>query len=314
MINRIYLAGGCFWGVEGYFKRIEGVVDTECGYANGNTKNPSYEEVCRKNTGHAEAVRIDFDDNIISLEDLLIYYFRIIDPISVNKQGNDVGTQYRTGIYYTDEGQLPIINAALKREQEKYIDKIAVEVLEIENFYDAEEYHQNYLDKNPNGYCHINLEWANEPIVMSENYKKENNESLKNRLTDLQYDVTMNAATEAPFRNEYWDSFERGIYVDITSGEPLFFSTDKFESGCGWPSFSKPIQKDLVRYKEDLSLGRRRIEVRSNSADAHLGHVFNDGPAELGGLRYCINSAALKFIPLEKMEEEGYGYLIKYLP
>ena len=300
MINRIYLAGGCFWGVEGYFKRIKGVVDTECGYANGNTKNPSYEDVCRKNTGHAEAVRIDFDDNIISLEDLLIYYFRIIDPISVNKQGNDVGTQYRTGIYYTDEEQLPIINDALKREQEKYIDKIAVEVLEI--------------DKNPNGYCHINLEWANEPIVRSENYKKENNESLKNRLTDLQYDVTMNAATEAPFRNEYWDSFERGIYVDITSGEPLFFSTDKFESGCGWPSFSKPIQKDLVKYKEDLSLGRRRIEVRSNSADAHLGHVFNDGPAELGGLRYCINSAALKFIPLEKMEEEGYGYLIKYLP
>ena len=314
MINRIYLAGGCFWGVEGYFKRIKGVVDTECGYANGNTKNPSYEDVCRKNTGHAEAVRIDFDDNIISLEDLLIYYFRIIDPISVNKQGNDVGTQYRTGIYYTDEGQLPIINDALKREQEKYIDKIAVEVLEIENFYDAEEYHQNYLDKNPNGYCHINLEWANEPIVRSENYKKENDESLKNRLTDLQYNVTMNAATEAPFRNEYWDSFERGIYVDITSGEPLFFSTDKFESGCGWPSFSKPIQKDLVKYKEDLSLGRRRIEVRSNSADAHLGHVFNDGPAELGGLRYCINSAALKFIPLEKMEEEGYGYLIKYLP
>ena len=314
MINRIYLAGGCFWGVEGYFKRIKGVVDTECGYANGNTKNPSYEDVCRKNTGHAEAVRIDFDDNIISLEDLLIYYFRIIDPISVNKQGNDVGTQYRTGIYYTDEGQLPIINDALKREQEKYIDKIAVEVLEIENFYDAEEYHQNYLDKNPNGYCHINLEWANEPIVRSENYKKENDESLKDRLTDLQYDVTMNAATEAPFRNEYWDSFERGIYVDITSGEPLFFSTDKFESGCGWPSFSKPIQKDLVKYKEDLSLGRRRIEVRSNSADAHLGHVFNDGPAELGGLRYCINSAALKFIPLEKMEEEGYGYLIKYLP
>jgi len=314
MINRIYLAGGCFWGVEGYFKRIKGVVDTECGYANGNTKNPSYEDVCRKNTGHAEAVRIDFDDNIISLEDLLIYYFRIIDPISVNKQGNDVGTQYRTGIYYTDEGQLPIINDALKREQEKYIDKIAVEVLEIENFYDAEEYHQNYLDKNPNGYCHINLEWANEPIVRSENYKKENDENLKNRLTDLQYNVTMNAATEAPFRNEYWDSFERGIYVDITSGEPLFFSTDKFESGCGWPSFSKPIQKDLVKYKEDLSLGRRRIEVRSNSADAHLGHVFNDGPAELGGLRYCINSAALKFIPLEKMEEEGYGYLIKYLP
>ena len=314
MIREIYLAGGCFWGVEGYFKRIEGVKDTTCGYANGKTANPSYEDVCRHNTGHAETVRVLFDADVINLEDLLIYYFRIIDPVSVNKQGNDVGTQYRTGIYYTDESLLPVIKAAVEREQRKYNEKIAVEVLPLENFYSAEEYHQNYLDKNPNGYCHINLEWANEPIVRSENYKKENDENLKNRLTDLQYNVTMNAATEAPFRNEYWDSFERGIYVDITSGEPLFFSTDKFESGCGWPSFSKPIQKDLVKYKEDLSLGRRRIEVRSNSADAHLGHVFNDGPAELGGLRYCINSAALKFIPLEKMEEEGYGYLIKYLP
>ena len=158
MINRIYLAGGCFWGVEGYFKRIKGVVDTSCGYANGNTKNPSYEEVCRHNTGHAETVLIDFDDSILSLEDLLIYYFRIIDPVSVNKQGNDVGTQYRTGIYYTDEAQLPIINEAIEREQRKYSEKIAVEVSSIENFYTAEEYHQDYLDKNPNGYCHINLD------------------------------------------------------------------------------------------------------------------------------------------------------------
>lgn len=313
MINRIYLAGGCFWGVEGYFKRIKGVVDTSCGYANGNTQNPSYEEVCRHNTGHAEAVLIDFDDSVLSLEDLLIYYFRIIDPISVNKQGNDVGTQYRTGIYYTDEAQLPTINEAIEREQRKYSEKIAVEVLPIENFYTAEEYHQDYLDKNPNGYCHINLAWANEPIVRSEEYKKDDDEVLKNRLSALQYDVTMNAATERPFDNEFNSNFEKGIYVDITSGEPLFFSTDKFESGCGWPSFSKPIQKDLVHYKEDLSLGRRRIEVRSSNADIHLGHVFNDGPRELGGLRYCINSAALRFIPLDKMEEEGYGYLIEYV-
>ena len=312
-MNTIYLAGGCFWGVEGYFKRIEGVKGTTCGYANGRTENPSYEDVCRHDTGHAETVKVDFDDEVISLEDLLIYYFRIIDPVSVNKQGNDVGTQYRTGIYYTDESQLPVIKVAIGREQRKYNEKIAVEVLPIENFYTAEEYHQDYLDKNLNGYCHINLSSAYEPIVRSEKYKRKNDEELKESLTPLQYDVTMNAATERPFDNEFNSNFERGIYVDITSGEPLFFSTDKFESGCGWPSFSKPIQKDLVKYSEDLSLGRRRIEVRSNVADAHLGHVFDDGPSELGGLRYCINSAALRFIPLDKMDEEGYGYLKKYV-
>ncbi|MFC2583845.1 MAG: peptide-methionine (R)-S-oxide reductase MsrB [Lachnoanaerobaculum saburreum] len=313
MIREIYLAGGCFWGVEGYFKRIEGVKDTTCGYANGKTANPSYEDVCRHNTGHAETVRVLFDTDVINLEDLLIYYFRIIDPVSVNKQGNDVGTQYRTGIYYTDESLLPVIKAAVEREQRKYNEKIAVEVLPLENFYSAEEYHQNYLDKNPNGYCHINLNLANEPIVRSENYKKLDDKELKEKLTTLQYDVTMNAATERPFDNEFNSNFERGIYVDITSGEPLFLSTDKFESGCGWPSFSKPIQKDLVRYNEDLSLGRRRIEVRSNAADAHLGHVFDDGPSELGGLRYCINSAALRFIPIDKMDAQGYGYLKKYI-
>ena len=312
-MNTIYLAGGCFWGVEGYFKRIEGVKGTTCGYANGRTENPSYEDVCRHDTGHAETVKVDFDDEVISLEDLLIYYFRIIDPVSVNKQGNDVGTQYRTGIYYSDESQLPVIKAAIEREQRKYNEKIAVEVLPIENFYSAEEYHQDYLDKNPNGYCHINLGLADEPIVRSEKYKRKNDEELKESLTPLQYDVTVNAATERPFDNEFNSNFERGIYVDITSGEPLFFSTDKFESGCGWPSFSKPIQKDLVKYSEDLSLGRRRIEVRSNVADAHLGHVFDDGPSELGGLRYCINSAALRFIPIDKMDEESYGYLKKYV-
>ena len=157
------------------------------------------------------------------------------------------------------------------------------------------------------------MDLADEPIVRSEKYKRKNDDELKESLTPLQYDVTVNAATESAFDNEFNSNFERGIYVDITSGEPLFFSTDKFESGCGWPSFSKPIQKDLVKYSEDLSLGRRRIEVRSNVADAHLGHVFDDGSSELGGLRYCINSAALRFIPLDKMDEEGYGYLKKYV-
>ena len=213
MIKEVFLAGGCFWGVEGYFKRIEGVKDTTCGYANGRTENPSYEDVCRHDTGHAETVKVDFDDEVISLEDLLIYYFRIIDPVSVNKQGNDVGTQYRTGIYYTNESQLPVIKAAIEREQRKYNEKIAVEVLPIENFYSAEEYHQDYLDKNPNGYCHINLGLADEPIVRSEKYKRKTDNELKESLTPLQYDVTVNAATERPFDNEFNSNFERGIYV-----------------------------------------------------------------------------------------------------
>ena len=310
-VKEIYLAGGCFWGLEEYFSRINGVIDVVSGYANGNVETTNYQLI--HSTDHAETIHVTYDADKISLRELLLYYFRVIDPFSVNKQGNDVGRQYRTGIYYTDEAQLPTINEAIEREQRKYSEKIAVEVLPIENFYTAEEYHQDYLDKNPNGYCHINLEWANEPIVRSEEYQKDDDEVLKNRLSALQYDVTMNAATERPFDNEFNSNFEKGIYVDITSGEPLFFSTDKFESGCGWPSFSKPIQKDLVHYREDLSLGRRRIEVRSSNADIHLGHVFNDGPSELGGLRYCINSAALRFIPLDKMEEEGYGYLIEYV-
>ena len=310
-VKEIHLAGGCFWGLEAYMQKLNGVEDAISGYANGKTENPTYYDL--HTSGHAETVKVIYKPEIISLEDLLTHYLRVVNPVSVNKQGNDVGTQYRTGIYYTDEAQLPTINEAIEKEQRKYSEKIAVEVLPIENFYTAEEYHQDYLDKNPNGYCHINLAWANEPIVRSEEYIKDDDEVLKNRLSALQYDVTMNAATERPFDNEFNSNFEKGIYVDITSGEPLFFSTDKFESGCGWPSFSKPIQKDLVHYKEDLSLGRRRIEVRSSNADIHLGHVFNDGPRELGGLRYCINSAALRFIPLDKMEEEGYGYLIEYV-
>ena len=315
-LKTIYLAGGCFWGTEKYLEQIKGVVSTEVGYANGRTENPSYEDVCYKNTGHAETVKVEYDANVLSLKDLLTLFYEVIDPTSVNRQGNDVGTQYKTGIYYIDEVDLPIIKESLKELKREYPVPLAIEVEPLRNYYPAEEYHQKYLDKNPGGYCHIGEEeFAKAKAVQAAKkpYQVKSKEELENTLTPLQYEVTQNSATEPPFQNEYWQKFKEGIYVDITTGEPLFVSTDKFESGCGWPSFSKPISPDLVRELNDNSHGMQRIEVRSKTGDAHLGHVFPDGPRELGGLRYCINSASLKFIPKEEMAAKGYGYLLKLL-
>lgn len=313
----IYLAGGCFWGLEAYMQKLNGVEDAISGYANGKTENPSYYDL--KTSGHAETVKVLYNPEIISLEDILAHYLRVVNPVSINKQGNDVGTQYRTGIYYTDEAEKAIIENVLAKEQTKHDKPIAIEVEPLRQFYEAEEYHQDYLEKNPGGYCHIDLSLADklldkdeEPIIDSSRYIKPSDEELKKNLTDIQYDVTQNSATERAFSHEYHDSFKRGIYVDITTKEPLFSSTDKFESGCGWPSFSKPISKDVVKYFEDNSHFMHRTEVRSRSGDAHLGHVFNDGPKEMGGQRYCINGASLEFIPYEEMDEKGYGYL-KYL-
>ena len=313
----IYLAGGCFWGLEAYMQKLNGVEDAISGYANGKTENPSYYDL--KTSGHAETVKVIYNPLIISLEDILAHYLRVVNPVSINKQGNDVGTQYRTGIYYTDEADKAIIENILAKEQTKHDKPIAIEVEPLKQFYDAEEYHQDYLEKNPGGYCHIDLSLADkpldkdeEPVIDSSRYIKPSDEELKKNLTDIQYDVTQNSATERAFSHEYHDSFKRGIYVDITTKEPLFSSTDKFESGCGWPSFSKPISKDVVKYFEDNSHFMHRTEVRSRSGNAHLGHVFNDGPKELGGQRYCINGASLEFIPYDEMDEKGYGYL-KYL-
>lgn len=313
-LKTIYLAGGCFWGMEKYLSLIPGVKETESGYANGSTPSPTYEEVCRKGTGHAETVKVVYDPEEVSLPFLLEQYYAVIDPLSVNRQGNDVGEQYRTGIYYTDEKDRPIIETSLKRFQQHFKQPLAIEVQPLRQYSRAEEYHQRYLDKNPGGYCHIPSAKFREAALAREatpSYHRKTDEELRRLLTPEQFAVTRNNATEPPFRNEYFNNGRPGIYVDVTTGEPLFLSTDKFDSGCGWPSFSKPIKEELVQEKRDLSHGMSRTEVRSKTGDAHLGHVFPDGPKERGGLRYCINSASLKFIPEQDMEAQGYG---KYLP
>lgn len=307
----IYLAGGCFWGLEAYMERIQGVIDAVSGYANGKGDTTNYQLLHA--TDHAETVKVTYDPNKISLDKLLQYYFRVIDPTSINKQGNDRGRQYRTGIYYQNEQDKAVIEAALKTLQSKYQVPIQIEVEPLKNYVEAEEYHQDYLKKNPNGYCHIDIKKADEPLIDDKKYPKPSDAELKQKLTALQYDVTQGKHTERSFSNEYWDNFAPGIYVDITTGEPLFSSKDKFESGCGWPSFTKPIAAEVAEYQRDNSFNMTRIEVLSRSGHAHLGHVFDDGPRDKGGLRYCINSASIKFIPLDEMEKQGYGDLIPFV-
>jgi peptide methionine sulfoxide reductase msrA/msrB len=321
-VKEIYFAGGCFWGTEHFFQQVRGVVGTEVGYANGNTENPTYEQVVSHTTGFAETVKVKYDPEQVDLKLLIDLYFKTIDPTSIDKQGNDRGNQYRTGIYSTDKETEAIVKAEVEKLAKNYSKPVVVETIPLKNFYRAEDYHQDYLDKNPGGYCHIEpglFEMARNanPLPKKESkevkYQKQDKEVLKKKLTAEQYNVTQENGTERPFQNEYWDETREGIYVDITTGEPLFVSTDKFESGCGWPSFSKPITKKLIDEKLDRTHGMTRVEVRSKTGDAHLGHVFNDGPADKGGLRYCINSASLKFIPKAEMKEKGYGEYISLL-
>ncbi len=323
----IYLAGGCFWGIEAYMERVDGVVDAVSGYANGNTANPSYEQVIR-GSGHAETVKVTYDADKIDLDTVLKYYFRVVDPTSVNKQGNDRGVQYRSGVYYTDKEDKAVIDAALKRVQSQYKQKVVVENEALDNFYLAEAYHQDYLAKNPNGYCHVDLSLADEKpagtpstklapantvaeALDPKRYAGFDKGALKNTLTKAQYDITQDAGTERAFSHEYDELFAPGIYVDVVSGEPLFLSTDKYQSGCGWPSFTKPIDMQVITQHEDKAFNMVRTEVRSRVADSHLGHVFTDGPKDRGGLRYCINGGALQFIPVNVMPQSGYAPLVK---
>ncbi len=315
-LKSIYLAGGCFWGVEAYMSRIAGVYDVASGYANGKTENPTYENVVYDNTGHAETVRVVYDPKQVSITELLNKFFKVVDPTSLNKQGNDIGTQYRSGIYYENDEAKTEIDAVIENLRTQYDDEIVVEVTTLNNFYYAEEYHQDYLEKNPNGYCHINLNASNDKsdeLVDEEDYPAPSDEIIKETLSPLEYNVTRKDATEPAFSHELNDNYEVGIYVDIVTGEPLFLSTDKFDSGTGWPSFTKPISPEvLIENGSNFSIFTG-VEIKSRSGENHLGHVFNDGPAEEGGLRYCMNGSALRFVDYNSMTEEGYGYLMHLL-
>ena len=280
----IYLAGGCFWGVEAFIARLKGVNSTEVGYANGRDLAPTYEKVCTGKTGHAETVKATYNPKIITLEEILENFFKIIDPYSKNRQGPDIGTQYRTGIYWQDPADRDIVISFLKEKQKLTDKRIAVEAYPISSFYPAEGYHQKYLERNPQGYCHVDLN-----LIDDEEF---------NHLSKEEYEITQLSLTEPPFSGKYDDFFEEGVYVDVVDGEVLFSSDDKFDSGCGWPAFSKPVSDDVIVKHRDFSHGTTRIEVRSAKSNSHLGHLFHDG---LGGSpRYCINSAALKFIPKKK--------------
>lgn len=329
MYSTIYLAGGCFWGLEAFLKRLPGVHHTQVGYANGTTQNPNYCDVCYRNTGHAETVLVQYDKSVISLDILLDAFFTVTDPTSLNRQGNDCGVQYRSGIYWVQEGDVPIIRQALERQRHLCARCIVTESEPLTCFYPAEEAHQNYLEHNPGGYCHIDLA-ASEPfiallsdqqdyrenttdniyeLIQNQGYQAPDNDTLKELLSHEEYQVVRRNATEAPFSHPLNDHNEVGIYVDIVSGEPLFSSDAKFESGCGWPAFSRPLADQVITELTDYSFGSVRTEVRSEAGDAHLGHVFADGPLESGGLRYCINGSALRFIAYDNLEHEGYGYL-----
>lgn len=316
-LQEIYLAGGCFWGVEAYMERVYGVYDVTSGYANGTTENPTYNDVISGETGHAETVHIQFDPERTDLQTILDHFFMIIDPTSLNKQGNDRGTQYRSGVFYSDPTQKAIIDEKVAKEQEQYKKDIVTEVEPLTSYTLAEEEHQDYLEKNPNGYCHVEFDTLEDQeipsVIDAAAYPKPNDKELKGKLTEEQYQVTQGDNTEAAYSNEYWDTYDDGIYIDVATGEPLFSSADKYDSKCGWPSFTKPIIPEVVSEHKDESFNMVRIEVRSRAGDSHLGHVFPDGPKDKGGLRYCINSAAIDFVALDEMEDKGYGYLTSYV-
>ncbi|MFJ8247454.1 peptide-methionine (S)-S-oxide reductase MsrA [Peribacillus asahii] len=301
-------AGGCFWCMVSPFDELPGVKEVISGYTGGHKVNPTYEEVCTDTTGHYEAVQISFDSAVMSYQKLLDLFWQQIDPTDDAGQFNDRGLSYRTAILFHSEEQriLAETSKAKLAESGRFKKPIVTAILPAGPFYKAEEKHQHYYKRNP---FHYNLykEGSGRANFIRENWKKrKSDEELRKELTPIQYEVTRKNATEPPFQNEYWNHIEEGIYVDIISGEPLFSSIDKYDAGCGWPSFTKPLRRSELEERFDTSHGMRRIEVRVKASDAHLGHVFDDGPGP-DRARYCINSAALRFVPKNKLQEKGYG-------
>ena len=308
----IYFAGGCFWGLEKLMQSIPGVIGTTVGYANGRSDLvPDYQIVSTGRSGYRETVRVEYDSTKISLDALLFSYFRVIDPTLENRQGNDRGTQYQTGVYYVDDSSKETVMRIAEIERERH-PAFKVEIGPLTSFYDAEEHHQKYLDKNPGGYCHIGADEfkeATEMIIDPGKYPRPKSEKIAEILDETAFSVTQKGNTEPAFQNAFWDRHEKGIYVDVVTGEPLFASSDKYQSSCGWPAFSKSIDENTVISREDNSFGMERTEVKSRAGNSHLGHVFSGDRESPSGTRYCINSASLRFIPYAEMEKEGYGYL-----
>lgn len=309
-------AGGCFWCMVEPFDERPGILSVISGYTGGTLANPTYEEVCSNKTGHVEAVQITFDPSIVKYEDLVELFWQQIDPTDPGGQFHDRGSSYKTAIFFHNETQRLIAEKSKSTLEDsgRFTKSITTKIIEAKPFYEAEAEHQDYYKKNPthyNAYRH----GSGRQSFIDEHWqaKDAEDEDLKTNLSPMQYHVTQEDGTEPPFHNEYWDEFAEGIYVDIVSGEVLFSSKDKFDAHCGWPSFTKPINAGEVTEHKDHSHGMIRTEVRSKSANSHLGHVFPDGPKEHGGLRYCINSAALKFIRKEEMEEKGYGQYLSLL-
>lgn len=318
--QKAVFAGGCFWCMEAAFQEQNGVIDVTSGYTGGEGKDPTYNDYYKK--GHLEAIEVTYDPSKISYPDLLDVFWTQIDPTDEKGQFVDRGKHYSSAIFYNNDEQKNQAIESKKKlsESGRFSKPIVTPISPASRFYKAESYHQDYYIKNTSDYKRyragsgrdqfLDKTWGKDknfscPITSS-GYKKPEDKKLKEALTPLQYEVTQKNATETPFNNEYWDNKKEGIYVDAVSGEVLFSSKDKFDSGTGWPSFTKPLKEENLIEKQDKSHSMTRVEVRSKNADSHLGHVFDDGPSPTGR-RFCINSASLRFIPKEDLKKEGYG-------